>query len=446
MHSTTPEFLGGWVLILLFLGTLAIVYLGLLIYSVVVKRHWTTGILLALPLGLILLMVPAFFLLSPRKIEMHKTNLAHESQIYPQSQQGGFIEIKSEDSTHSPGIVHRNSHDIGHAEATDSHPTNYEYSPSKLPNADIYPSLALCGRPLAFQLANDIRNSHQFSPKTVFSFEIIKGKQSNKNISNDDTQWQPTDSFRSAFVAEFLKQFPQSKLVTQEANAEATNQDFKKLNIQLSHTPSKTDQPSGSVQASWTVDDKTKGKASVNYVEKRWVNSITSMARAPGDFGVTYRPNRSTEYDIQVIGFTNRFARSAQEASSLAMRNANDFYMRSNSSFSFTVIDRFTQKLTMPYGELWQEAVLIAGNPEHIGEVARSSKPFMNKASNTSLMNQSPRGLLLLILTLGAFGVAWISNVFTQGYYRQTINYTLVTAIAVIAGLMILAMLISFTH
>ena len=430
--------------ILLFLGTLAIVYLGLLIYSVVVKRYWITGILLVLPLGLILLIVAAFFLLSPRKIEIHKTDLAHESQIYPQSQQGGFVEIKSEDSTHSPGIVHRNSHDIGHAEATDSHPTNYEYSPSKLPNADIYPSLALCGRPLAFQLANAIRNSHQFSPKTVFSFEIIKGKQSNKNISNDDTQWQPTDSFRNAFAAEFLKQFPQSKF--QEANAEATNQDFEKMDIQLSHSTSKADQPSGSVQANWIVNDKTKGKASVNYIEKRWVNSITSLARAPGSFGGTYQPNHSTEYDIQVIGFTNRFARSAQEASSLAMQNAKDFYMHPNSSYSFTVIDRFTQKITMPYGDLWQEAVLIAVNPEQIGKVTRSSEPFMNLAPNTSLMNQSPRGLLLLILALGAFGVAWTSNVFTQGYYRQTIRYTLVTALAVIAGLMILAMLIRFTH
>ena len=41
-------------------------------------------------------------------------------------------------------------------------------------------------------------------------------------------------------------------------------------------------------------------------------------------------------------------------------------------------------------------------------------------------------------MATGAFGVAWFSNLLTQGYYRQTINYTLVTTIAVIAGLLIL--------
>lgn len=427
------------ILILLFLGILVIASVGLLIYSIVTKRYWLTAILVILPLGLIVLAILAG---SQKKDPISSST--HESQIYPPAP-AGLNGIISEDSTHHE-IVRSNSGDIEHAEATDGDhrpSTKYAYSPSEPLTADIYPSLAFCGRPLAFQLANDIRNSSQFSSKTAFAIEIIKSKQPNKNLSNDSTHWQPTHSFKSDFTVELLEQFPQSKFVlTKEASAEAINQGFKKLNIQLSHTPSKTDQPSGSVQASWTVDDKTKGKASVNYVEKRWVNSITSMARAPGDFGVTYQPNRSTEYDIQVIGFTNRFARSAQEASSLAMQNAKDLYMRSDNSFSFEVIDRFQQKLSMPYGELWQEAVLIAGNPEHIGEVARSSKPFMNKASNTSLMNQSPRGSLLLFLTLGAFGVAWISNVFTQGYYRQTIRYTLVTAIAVIAGLMILAMLI----
>ena len=58
--------------------------------------------------------------------------------------------------------------------------------------------------------------------------------------------------------------------------------------------------------------------------------------------------------------------------------------------------------------------------------------------SHKATSKQRPAWIFLIILMAGTFGVAWVSNLLTQGYYRQTINYTLVTTIAVIAGLLIL--------
>ena len=58
-------------------------------------------------------------------------------------------------------------------------------------------------------------------------------------------------------------------------------------------------------------------------------------------------------------------------------------------------------------------------------------------------LKKRPAWLFLIILMAGTFGVAWISNMLTQGYYRQTINYTLVTTIAVIVALILLALFIS---
>ena len=67
--------------------------------------------------------------------------------------------------------------------------------------------------------------------------------------------------------------------------------------------------------------------------------------------------------------------------------------------------------------------------------------------SHKATSKQRPAWIFLIILMAGTFGVAWVSNLLTQGYYRQTINYTLVTTIVVIvAALMLLALSIGATH
>ena len=59
--------------------------------------------------------------------------------------------------------------------------------------------------------------------------------------------------------------------------------------------------------------------------------------------------------------------------------------------------------------------------------------------SHKATSKQRPAWIFLIILMAGTFGVAWVSNLLTQGYYRQTISYTLVTTIVVIVALMFFA-------
>ena len=448
----------------------------------------------------------------------------------------------------------------------------YRYSPSDPLRADVYPSITSCGRPLAFQLANDIRDSGQFSTKTAFEIEIIREEQSNKDRPNEVTHSSSMDSCIAYFQNELMTQFPGSSVViAAEADGatEATSEGFKKLDIRLSHHDPKNDKSSGSLQANWTINDKASAKTSVKYIEKQWVNSLMSQSfrhRDENTFAVSYE--RQSYRPNMVIGFTNRFARSPREASKLAMQNAMDFYERSHRSFSCSVIDSFQQKLSMPYGELWQEAVLVDfidktastaavpatqavsvtrtsskrtfllilpigglvllvticsyvvkryqlppsllvvpcglvvclatlfimfiqhravrdvavgdfagdgvvsgvtvvesrdsseasdallaeaeysvsasdvaadivehGSTRHVGRLA-------SHVSNRRLKKR-PAWLFLIIFMAGTLGVACISNILTQGYYRQTINYTLVTTIAVIVALNLLASFIS---
>ena len=464
----------------------------------------------------------------------------------------------------------------------------YRYSPSDPLRADVYPSITSCGRPLAFQLANDIRDSGQFSTKTAFEIEIIREEQSNKDRPNEVTHSSSMKSCIAYFQNELMTQFPGSSvwIAAEAAGAtEATSEGFKKLDIRLSHRDPKNDKSSGSLQANWTINDKASAKTSVKYIEKQWVNSLMSQSfrhRDENTFAVSYE--RQSYRPNMVIGFTNRFARSPREASKLAMQNAMDFYERSHRSFSWSVIDSFQQKLSMPYGELWQEAVLVdfidktasttAVPASQVVSVTRTSskRTFLlilpigglvllvticsyvvkryqlppsllvvpcglivclatlfimfikhravrdvavredvavrdvavrdvavrnvagdgvvsgvtvvesrdsSEASDALLaeaeysvpasdvaadivehgstrhvgrlashvsnrrLKKRPAWLFLIILMAGTFGVAWISNMLTQGYYRQTINYTLVTTIAVIVALNLLASFIS---
>ena len=477
MSAAAMDFTWLRVLLLLF-GALFIAGLGLLIYSIVAKRYWLTAVLLLLPLGLIVLLIPY------QTVEVANTSAsAHERQIGHRSQQGGFNETAGDmghseivqgnsgdhghaeatgvhDVPYSPSsshaaadighseIVQGNSGDHGHAEATggyDGHPTNYEYSPSEPLTADIYPSLALCARPLAFQLATNIRDNNHFSPKPKFAIQFAREDLAVEKQSRND--WQPTKSFLTNFQKELRNQFPGSSFVTNtETNRVTTSQNLKKLNIHFSHTSSKVEPSSGSIQANWSINQETNSKISVNYAEKRWVTN-------PKEYANDSKPQKL------VVGFTQRLARNQSEALAFAMQDATRQALSFGPNFApqgdNAHNDVFIQKISKPYGELWQAAILVpvapissnAKNRTRTSNTARqqltpqhSSPHLASHVRATQIYHTKlPRKLLLLtIMATGAFGVAWFSNLLTQGYYRQTINYTLVTTIAVIAGLLIL--------
>ena len=82
------------------------------------------------------------------------------------------------------------------------------------------------------------------------------------------------------------------------------------------------------------------------------------------------------------------------------------------------------------------DSALTAGIVEQ--RSTRRHSPVAGHAHKAT-SKQRPAWIFLIILMAGTFGVAWVSNLLTQGYYRQTINYTLVTTIVVIVALMFFA-------
>ena len=159
-----------------------------------------------------------------------------------------------------------------------------------------------------------------------------------------------------------------------------------------------------------------------------------------------------------VVGYSQRLARSATEATIFALSNAGRQGRNAPSQIAPNqIVDRFVQKISFPYGELWQESILVNQSipPTDDGiTVSPASRAFTAAASKngnhakrqgreageTSIHGFTPlHGLILT--TIGLIGIGWISNLLTQGYYRQNITHTVITGVAVVLGLLVLTLL-----
>ena len=176
------------------------------------------------------------------------------------------------------------------------------------------------------------------------------------------------------------------------------------------------------------------------------------------------------------VGFSQRLARSPSEATTLALENTNRRGSNTVRATPNQIVDRFTQKLKLSYGELWQESVLVdhsirpsktipmAGefqdhthlvqNPDGPQPAVITShgdhaaQPFHQQegggvwaGSNVARGGGVTPGLILTAIGLIAIGL--LSNLLTQGYYRQNIRHTVITGVAVVFGFLVLVLFVA---
>lgn len=170
------------------------------------------------------------------------------------------------------------------------------------------------------------------------------------------------------------------------------------------------------------------GSATVSsvFIDKPWVEDF--------DMYVSSRPQKHF-----VVGYSDELASSAQEARRRAMQDAkvksriavDGVIVEVNESL---VVDRFAQKLSRPYGDVWREAVLLDVSPERM-------QPLIAAARNTVVVVQQQRRTTAAALAI-LFGLTVILclalNFLTQGYYR---NRLWISA-AIVVGLGLLATLV----
>ena len=321
------------------------------------------------------------------------------------------------------------------------------------PVANIYPSVPDCGRPLAAKLVKQLQKdgkSKDESPKAEAD-ESVKYQIA---LVNKDDLLHHSDFFN--FVIKFREQFTTSfpgslvenmtgekEPMTLETESDSV---YQQLQITVYELESKKNaQQRGKTSSNWngrsgqlvcqTKRGGRRGKIELvtNFIEKPWVAD----------------PEKFTSQNAKqklIIGFSPRFATSEQEARVSALKDANVRLAKStnkifqpNYDMEKNVVDRFVQKLTMPYGNVWREAVLVdldsptaqfmqfVGDTIHAERMARGGPRSANRRSPTatampsagvhSRSRANPESLIagLMLLTIV---VGWISNHLTQGYYR----------------------------
>ena len=170
-----------------------------------------------------------------------------------------------------------------------------------------------------------------------------------------------------------------------------------------------------------------KASATVAFIEKSWVNQFDQL--------VSEFPHKQF-----VVGYSQELSSSEALARQSAMENAQSQIRVSSVGGINTliaesnVVDRFAQKLTRPYGDVWREAVLI----DVTGEAMRGAIEIAEaKAARVSSMKRG--GVLIaVLLTLAIVAVCFIGNALTQGYYRRPLSW----AASTVGALIVLAVII----
>ena len=170
---------------------------------------------------------------------------------------------------------------------------------------------------------------------------------------------------------------------------------------------------SGNVKCQ-AVGSNAKANAAVIYIEKSWVNQFDQL--------VSELPKKQF-----VVGYSQELSSSEPLARQSAMENAQSqirVHADTNGGINTLideshVADRFAQKLTRPYGDVWREAVLI----DVTGEAMRGTIEVAEARAARDSSIKKGGALLAVLLLLAIIAVCFIGNAVTQGYYRRPLNW-----------------------
>lgn len=352
----------------------------------------------------------------------------------------------------------------------DEQPATSAWDENVAPVANVYPGIADCGRPLAAKLVKHLQSEND-SKNDEPKAEVEAGTKYRVALKNSGLDQPDYLNFLIRFREEFNSSFPGSFVDDMTAGSYPTPKDPEKEKQyqRLPVTVYSLSDGQGNI-AKWFDDDQNRFKAPFersgqmvcrlrrngklgqvefvsDFIEKPWV--------ADAEKFVSQHPKREF-----IIGFSPRLAKSEQEARVSALEDANARLGKSrNKVFSSNydkeknVVDRFVQKLTMPYGSVWREAVLIdygmkgtefwrfyrsgsataealivndghpianppianppIDNPPVDVRVGRSMSRFDRTLSSPESM---VAGLIMLTIVIG-----WVCNSLTQGYYRKPV-------------------------
>lgn len=313
-----------------------------------------------------------------------------------------------------------------------SPPTEWMSSDLKAFDADVYPGLVQAAAPLARHVRAKLEANRLLQSNTTGD-GIIEPQQViiTANLVAPEFRSSATEQFSE----EIRKHFDKSSISTTDSSVDSTFGNIVVLridsqNVQRASAP--WDNQFIAVSSGTLLcEARTQiGQANiaVKYVEKPWVESFGAFTME--------RPNKQF-----MAGYSTSLALSEADARREAMSDASE-KLRQSGFTHFPIAeslacDRFVQKLSRPYGDVWRVAFLFDLSSPSLAhhavatEHARTSATVRYRASILAIA-----ALFLITIVLCV-----VLNLLTLGYYRMQLSFgwaALLLGIVVIGGLVLI--------
>lgn len=285
--------------------------------------------------------------------------------------------------------------------------------------ASLYPGLLDCAAPLAREVSDVIESD-------AFTFEGEDPKYDDGQLTFVACAWDSLDDHRNGFLSSFVESlqrvFPNAEVLSRsDSNAALNEDDYPKGAFLLTLSG----RIGSKIPAPWSNHDTEKhgtvkcriqnsgssAETQMNFISKPWVMGFDQL--------VSEQPDRQF-----LVGYSDKLASSEPEARQLAMKNAQAQVRIAAGNGVNTlidessVVDRFAQKLSRPYGDVWREAILV----DITGDAIRGNAAIAVARANRSSTRGKATAMTTVLLLLTTVAICFIANLLTQGYYRRSIK------------------------
>jgi hypothetical protein len=307
-------------------------------------------------------------------------------------------------------------------------PEIWQLSNGDLFTARIYPSLVATATPLAIKLADELHSvgsGDSAAPVVPMTIQIA-GEQL-------------VEKHRSGLLERFSRQlrteFPDAAVLVIDGPSGDQRADLDEGTVWVSlrmddqETRPSWDEGIGQERGRHVCLAQTaRGDIVVEceYIDKPWLEDFDAF--------VSQRPTKR-----YTIGYSGSLVSSEAEARRLAMKDAvaksrikvapNAFVHVSEQH----VVDRFAQRLSRPYGDVWREAVLLDVSPDRMAPLISTVQTSLVKRRT-----ETRSALYGLVVLLGFTTLLCvILDAITQGYFRKplVVGIAAVVILAVLSGI-----------
>ena len=406
----------GILIIPLVLLLLAFILVGVVMIALRLKKNY--GLPAAIGFVLFLFVVPPTLMLLVRFSAIQRVQVADRSRAEVISRDGNVDWGDALTTNRLTSDVRRTPRDV---RSIRSVPIRVEAQPNAPAaawssndlddfQASLYPSLMETAAPLAGEIAEQLESDDLLSETTVFV------------VHADDSLEEFQSSFQTKFVRSLKDRLPDAEVVeADDARGFSVEPKENEFVVRLSAFLGSRQacpwnpQVVGPYGAGYTRSriqsaNRTTERR-LQFVPKIWVSSLERL--------VSVFPDKQF-----VVGYSDQLASSEPQARQLAMKNAQAQVRIAAGNGVNTliddsmVIDRFAQKLSRPYGDVWREAVLV----DITGEAMRGNAAIAVARANRSSTLKTGTALTTVLLVLATVVICFVANMLTQGYYRRPIK------------------------